>query len=106
MRFDAVRSIDFGSITPNFAKLGTPFEHAMRVLHFINNTDGDMAISFDGIIFNTPILADSFSLYDLTAQQDVNEQFRYEVGTQIYIKYLTAPTTGTFYLAAIYGKGE
>jgi hypothetical protein len=32
--------------------------------------------------------------------------FRYQVGTQIYVKYLTAPTTGTFYLVAVYGKGE
>lgn len=78
----------------------------MRVLHFINGTDADVMISFDGTTDNAPILADSFSLYDLTSDEDTNEMFRYEKGTQIYIKYLTAPTTGTFYLVAIYGKGE
>ena len=106
VRFDAWRSVAFGSITNSYTALGSPLGHAMRVLHFINNTDGDMAISFDGTTDNMPILADSFSLYDLTSDQDANEMFRYENGTQIYIKYLTAPTTGDFYLVAIYGKGE
>ena len=78
----------------------------MRVLHFINCTDGDIGISFDGTTNNVPVLAGSFDLYDLTSDQDSNEQFRYENGTQLYIKYLTAPTKGTFYLVAIYGKGE
>ena len=106
VRFDAARSVAFGSITNSFTALGTTFGHAMRVLHFINNTDGDMMISFDGTTSNAPVLAESFSLYDLTSDEDANEMFRYEIGTQIYIKYLTAPTKGTFYLVAIYGKGE
>ncbi len=106
VRFDAVRSLDFGSITSSYTVLGTPFDHAMRVLHFINNTDGDMMISFDGTTDNLPVLADSFALFDLTSDQDVSEKFRYERGTQIQVKYLTAPTTGSFYLVSIYGKGE
>lgn len=106
VRFDAVRSLAFGSITASYAVLGIPFAHAMRVLHFINNTDAAMMISFDGTTDNAPILAQSFALYDLTSDQDENESFRYENGTQLYIKYLSAPTTGTFYVVAIYGKGE
>ena len=106
VRFDAVRSLAFGSITSSFIPLGIPLGHAMRVLHFINNTDGDMMISFDGTTSNAPVLAESFSLYDLTSDQDSNEMFRYQSGTQIYIEYISAPTKGTFYLVAIYGKGE
>jgi hypothetical protein len=106
VRFDAVRSVAFGSITASYTALGTTFGHAMRVLHFINNTDGDVMISFDGTTDNVPVIAPGFSLYDLTSDQDSNEMFRYEVGTQLYIKYLTAPTKGTFYVVAIYGKGE
>lgn len=106
VRFDAVRSVAFGSITASYTKLGTTFGHAMRVLNFKNNTDADMMISFDGTTDNIPIIADSFDLYDLTSDQDANEQFRYEVGTQLWIKYLTAPTTGSFYVVAVYGKDE
>ena len=106
VRFDAIRTAPEGSITASYTPLGIPFAHAMRVLHFINNTDGDMMISFDGITDNTAVLADSFNLYDLTSDQDHNESFRYENRTQIWIRYISAPTIGNFYLVAIYGKGE
>ena len=105
-RFDQVRSIDFGSITNTFTNIGIPFDHAMRIVHLINGTDGDMMISFDGSTENVPVLADSFALYDVTCGQDVNEKFRYDQGTQLSIKYITVPTTGTFYVVAVYGKGE
>lgn len=106
VRFDAVRSVAFGAITNSYLPIGSRLSHAMRVLHFINATDGDMMISFDGTTDNAPVIADSFSLYDLTSDEDSNEMFRYEIGTQIYIKFLTAPSKGTFYIVAIYGKGE
>lgn len=106
VRFDPIRSIAFGSITNSYQNLGTAFEHAMRVLHFINNTDGSMMISFDGTNDNIFVPANTFALYDLTAQEDVNEMFRYQVGSQLKIKYISAPTTGSFYVVAVYGKGE
>lgn len=109
VRFDAVRSIALASITALYLPVGSPFAHAMRVLHFINNTNGDMAVSFDGTTDNVIILAGGFALYDLTSDQDVNEAFRYQNGTQIFVRYISAPTLpadGAFYLVAIYGKGE
>lgn len=111
VRFDAVRSSAIASISATYTPLGTPFTHMMRVLHFINDTNGTYMISFDGTTDNVPILADGFSLYDLTSDQDGNESFRYQINTQLYIKYLVAPTavvgtTDTFYCVAIYGKGE
>lgn len=109
VRFDAVRSIALASITASYLPVGIPFAHAMRVLHFINNTNGDMMVSFDGVTDNVPVLAEGFALYDLTSDEDTNETFRYQNGTQIYVRYLSAPTTpadGAFYLVAVYGKGE
>jgi len=106
VRFDAARSLGNASITNVYQPLGIPFEHAMRVLTFTNGTNGDMMISFDGVTDNLPVLASTFALYDLTSNQDTNETFRYQKGTQISIKYISAPTSGTFYLVAVYGKGE
>lgn len=111
VRFDAIRSLTIGSIGATYTALGIPFAHMMRVLHFINDSNGTYMISFDGVTDNVPILADGFSLYDLTSDQDNGESFRYQNGTQLYIKYLSAPssvagTTDTFYVVAIYGKGE
>lgn len=111
VRFDAVRSALFSDITSSYTPLGPRLAHAMRVLHFINDTNGTYMISFDGTTDNVPILNNGFSLYDLTCDQDANESFRYENGTQLYIKYLVEPTSqdassNTFYCTSIYGKGE
>ncbi len=111
VRFDAVRTITTGVITGSYRKLDIPFAHAMRVLHFINDSNGTYMMSFDGITDNFPLVGSSFSLYDLTSDQDTNETFRYEVGSQLWIKYLIAPSivatqTNTIYAVAVYGKGE
>ena len=111
VRFDAVRSAAIGVITNSYTKFDIPFGHAMRVLHFINDSNGTYMFSFDGTTDNFPLLTDSFSLYDLTSDQDGNESFRYEKGSQLWIKYLIAPTvdatlTDTVYCTAIFGKGE
>lgn len=115
VRFDAVRTATIAAINTGagaYIPLGTAFGHAMRVLHFINDSNGTYMISFDGTTDNAPLVADGFSLYDLTSDEDSNESFRYEKGTQIYIKYLIAPTstagaqTDTVYLVDVYGKGE
>lgn len=109
VRFDALRTLTAAQIIAgagSFVALGTPLGHAMRVLHFTNETDGDMIVSFDGTTDNAILPAMDFALYDLTSDEDNNESFRYEKGTQIYIRYISLPTTGNFYLTAIYGKGE
>ena len=112
VRFSPVRQVSLATLSAsggNYVTLGSALDHPMRVLHFINNTDGDMMISFDGTTDNAPLLAESFALYDLTSDQDSNESFRYEKGTQVYVRYITAPTTpadGAVYLVAVYGKGE
>lgn len=112
VRFDSIRSDAIGSITSSYTRFGSVFGHAMRVLHFINDSNGSYMISFDGVTDNVFLPSDSFSLYDLTSDQDVNEKFRYESNTQLWIKYVIAPTTtsgvqtDTVYCVAVYGKGE
>ena len=112
VRFDAVRTAAIGAITGSYTKFGPPFSHAMRLLDFTNDTNGTYMISFDGITDNFPLISNDFTLYDLTSDQDSNEAFRYENGSQLWIKSLIAPTstsgaqTDTVYAAAVYGKGE
>lgn len=111
VRFSPVRSEVIGGITNAYLPLDVPLDHAMRVLHFINDSNGTYMISFNGVDDNIPVLAESFSLYDLTSDQDGNESFRYENGTQLFVKWIIEPTvdpelSNTLYVVAIYGKGE
>jgi hypothetical protein len=109
-RFDTVRSIPIASITSSYTPLGAIFGHPMRILHFANDSNGTYMISFDGTTDNMPLLSSGFTLYDFTSDEDSTESFRIQNVTQVYIKYLVAPTSGansnTVYLVAIYGRGE
>jgi hypothetical protein len=107
VRLDALRSVAYGSITGSYVALGTAFTHLMRIVKFTNNTDGDMLISFNGSTDNIFIPAGSFTLYDMTTnKEDGNNYFVFQLYTQPYIKYSTAPTVGAFYLECVYGNGE
>lgn len=111
-RFDVLRVVNYLLITTSYTAFGSPLSHAMRLLDFQNDTDALIYISFDGINDNIALIPGSFRVYDVTSDQDTNEKFRYEKGTQIFLKYTgTAPTnnpnfTNNCYMSAFYGKGE
>lgn len=106
VRVDKLRSTAFGSITTSYTTLGLVFTHAMRILHFVNTTNGDILISFDGTNDNLFIPAGGFILYDFTSDEDSTERFRFQNDTQVYVKYSTAPSSGAVYLMCTYGLGE
>jgi hypothetical protein len=111
-RFDSLRSVVYTSITSSYTPLGIPLAHSMRLLDFENDTDAVIYISFDGVNDNIPLTPGAFRIYDITSDQDFNEKFRYQNGTQIFLKYVgAAPTnnpdqSNTVYVTAMYGKGE
>lgn len=105
-RFDAIRSILFGSITNSFAVLGSPLAHITRVIKFTNTTNANMFISYDGTTTNDIVSAGGFVLYDIMSNAGNDGQFSISRGTQLYIKYDTAPTSGMVVVTCIYAKGE
>lgn len=108
VRFDAMRTVANGSITGSFVALGAALTNNWRIFKITNNTDGDMIFSFDSTTNNLFVPANSFTLYDLaTNAVNVNESdsFVMQLGTQFYIKYNTAPTTGDVWVEGIYARG-
>ena len=111
-RFDALRVILYSSITTSYTAIGSSLGHSMRLLDFNNDTDALIYISFDGINDNIALVPGAFRVYDVTSDQDTNEKFRYEKGTQIFVKYVgTPPTnnpnlTNNVFMSSFYGKGE
>jgi hypothetical protein len=104
---DGLRSLGFAAISTSYAAVGTAFAHPMRLVHFVNNTDGDLLVSFDNNNDNLFIPAGGFILYDETTNRQSNGQgFYFRVNTTVYVKYSTAPTSGAFYVMCQYGAGE
>jgi hypothetical protein len=107
VRFDAYRTTAFGSITSSYVQIGATFAHLMRLVKFVNNTNADVSVSFDGVTNNDFVPANSFCLYDFQTNAQAENKFTTSIGTPIFIKYASgAPTSGSFYIVAVYGQGE
>lgn len=107
VRVDPLRTVAFGSITNSYTALGTAFTHPVRMIRITNTTDADMLFSFDTVNDNIIVPAGSFVLYDVTTNREENIiYFVFAVGTQFFIKYVSAPSRGTVYLECLYGQGE
>src|SRR5205085_1075722 len=107
VRVDAYRTVAAASITASYTQVGTAFGHQVRILKFINNTNADLKISFDGSTNNDFVPANSFCLYDAQTDAQANYKFVFSAGTSISVAYNSgAPTTGAFYVVCIYGQGE
>lgn len=105
--FDSARSVAFSSITNSYTKVGTPFGHLMRIIHFVNNTNADMWFSYDGTTNNVYVPANSFTLYDIQTNGETSNSFTFQLNTQIYVKYAVgAPTSGSVYVMTMYGRGQ
>lgn len=104
---ETLRSVAHGSITNSYATLGTPIAAPARMFRIINATNGDMLISLDGTNNHFFLTANSFVLYDLTANRvQHGTSFVLAEGTQFYIKYSSAPSSGSVNIEVIYGRGE
>ena len=108
VRVDTLRSIASGSITNAYQTLGAVISKNWRMCCFINNTDGDMFISFDGTTNNLFVPKNGFRLYDFSTNSpniSDSDSFVISINTQLYIKYSSAPTTGSFYVEGVYATG-
>lgn len=102
--FDAIRTLDSGSISGSYANVGTALTVNARGVCFTNNTQGDMFFTDDVTLDKIFVAAGSFKLWDL--QANINPQFddRYvlPIGTQFSVKQITAPVSGDVYIELIY----
>ena len=115
VRVDTLRVVANGAISSSYATFGLSFAHRMRMIKITNNTDGDLFIAFttgstpasDGTADNDFVPAGSFVLYDFTSNSEsTSSPFVFQVGTQVWVRYSSAPTARSVYLTAVYGKGE
>lgn len=104
VQFEALRSLAEASISGTYAKVGGALAYPSRMLVITNNTDGDMFFSIDGT--NNYIFVPKYSgrVYDWnTNRLNVDQMFVFAAGTQFWVKYSSAPSTGSVYIETVYG---
>ena len=114
---DVLRVLAEASISTTYAKVGTSFAHSLRMIRFVNNTDGDMFFALtngttpasDGTADNFFVPLSSFVLYDFAANGGPQGGFSplsLGIFTQVWVRYSSAPAKNSVYVEGIYGAGE
>lgn len=107
LRVDAYKSLAFSSITASFVAVGSAVSENWRAFRVLNTCDTDMIISLDGTANNLYLPANSFVLWDISANADpenVNDNLLIGINTQFYAKYVSAPSSGAVIVEGIYAR--
>jgi hypothetical protein len=94
------------TILSSFLFIGVPIIPPVRMFRLINNTDGDMVFSLDGIHDQFFVPANSFVLYDVAGNSGQSSNFRLQGGSQFYVRFNTPATKNNVYVEYICAKGE
>lgn len=101
--FEDLRELAFGGISAAYAVVGSVTASPVRGVCVSNNTAGDMYFTMDNTRNQLFVAAGSFKLWDI--QANINPQFddKYvlPVGTQFYVKQITAPVSGSVYIECL-----
>lgn len=104
IRYEVLRSLNFGDISGSYTGVGTPFANPIRILKVCNATDANLIISFNGVDQMDFIAANGFCLYDFSSNRaDPGGYLEQSAGDRLYVAQESAtPTSGNVYVTVIY----
>ncbi len=102
MLAQAIRSLASGSIVAGYTVIGTALTDQVRMIYITNLTDALLMFSLDGSVDHFVLPAQGFLLLDVTANEISDTGFFISEGTQMYVKRVETPTTGTVYISAFF----
>jgi len=104
--FDAIREIAFGGIGAAYAAVGTATTDNARLININNSTDAEVYISLDGSTDHLRLPANSFKLFDFSANKIRDDGFFIARGTVFSVKQVSgAPSSGSVWIEVVYGAG-
>jgi len=104
--FEELRELGFASITASYTPMGLPTNSHVRLISISNSTEEDIYISFDGITDHLRLTSLSFKLFDLSSNKVRDDGLFIEVGTQVYVKYVSnLGTQGSVWMEALSAEG-
>jgi len=103
---EALRTVAFGSVTSSYAAVGSATTDMIRLVAFNNGTNQSLLISLDGTTDHFRVVGNGFKLLDLTTNRVRDDGLFIAKGTTFYIKDEgVAPTSGSFWIEALYATG-
>lgn len=101
---EPIKTLGFAGIGAAYAAVGDPTSNEVRLICITNNTEGDMYFTTDTSQDEYFVAAGSFKLFDLQTNNTPKSdpKWVYKVGTQFYVKQITAPVSGSVYIECLY----
>lgn len=104
--FETIREVAFGGIGAAYAALGAVLGDNAHIIGFSNSTDAEVYISFDGVNNHLRLAANSFKVYDLTANKVRDDGYFLATNTQIFqMRVAGAPTSGSLWAEVVVASG-
>ena len=102
---DTIRTVAFGGISGTYAAVGGVLTQPVRLITFVNATDGDMFFSDNGVNNKLFLPAGTFKLLDITTNRfALDSIWAFPINTQFYVKQSTAPSKGAVYIECLWGE--
>lgn len=102
-KWDTLRSLAFGSISGTYAAVGSALTKPAHIVAVINNTDGLMTFSTNGVNDHFVVISNSGRIIDLSSDRTANgESLTLPINTRFYVK--GTATSGSVYVEIIYAN--
>lgn len=92
------------SVGASYTAVGTVLAFSPLQVIFSNLTDQDVQISFDGTSDAFPLMSRTQFVADISSNQVLDKGLYLAKGTQIYVKQIGVPSTGSFYVSYFYNN--
>lgn len=94
-------TIDATTFDGTFLPVDTPVSQIIRILRFINHTDQDVTLSWDGVNSHDFFPALTALTLDVTSNKVTDEGYFCGIGTQFFAQ---APVGTGLFIIALYGS--
>jgi len=99
--FLPLQSVLAADITGVFSELGDSFDRPIRMIRVKNYTDKDILISFDGSTDHLYLKSGESENWDFMTNTIPTYRFYQSQQTQVWLKYVSAPSLGAVYFEAV-----
>lgn len=106
-KFQAMKTLAFGSIGANYTVVDSPFDFQSRILIITNLTDESIIFSDDNVTDCFILMANSAAIFDMMSNSSPINTATFPKLLTIYAKDAgVAPTSGAVYVSSVYCKGD